>query len=287
MSTLEEAIEIGVDGQRIAGTFITPGTLIPGVLFVHGWGGSQEQYLSRAREVAELGCVCLTFDLRGHAQTKTQFETVSRAQNLEDVVTAYDTLVKRRHVDPGAIAVVGSSYGGYLAAILTSMRKVRWLALRAPALYIDSGWKSPKLQLHKDQDLRTYRQRLVLASENRALQAMQAFDGDVLLIESERDAIIPRAVLTSYREAASHARSLTYRCLDGADHGLTEERAQKNYSKVLGTWLKEMVQGSRRAQATPPASPAPPAPRAESPASTPEAVEAAAAAREPAGEART
>jgi dienelactone hydrolase len=286
MSTLEETIEIAVEGERIAGTFVTPGTLIPGVLFVHGWGGSQEQYLSRAREVAELGCVCLTFDLRGHAQTKTQFETVSRAHNLEDVVTAYDTLVKRRHVDPGAIAVVGSSYGGYLAAILTSMRKVRWLALRAPALYIDSGWKSPKLQLHKDQDLRTYRQRLVLASENRALQAMQAFGGDVLLIESESDAIIPKAVLTSYREAATHARSMTYRCLDGADHGLTEERAQKNYSKVLGTWLKEMVQGSRRAPAPPPAlapaaaaSQAAASAQAETPAASSKAAEPAAESR--------
>lgn len=283
MSTLEETIEIAVAGERIAGTFVTPGTLIPGVLFVHGWGGSQEQYHSRAREVAELGCVCLTFNLRGHAETKTQFETVSRAHNLEDVVTAYDTLVKRRHVDPGAIAVVGSSYGGYLAAILTSMRKVRWLALRAPALYIDSGWKSPKLQLHKDQDLRTYRQRLVLASENRALQAMQAFEGDVLLIQSECDAIIPRAVLTSYREAATHARSLTFRCLDGADHGLTQERDQKNYSKVLGTWLKEMVQGSRRAPAAPPAPAAAPA-RQESHAEAPAAdAETAEAAGEPRG----
>jgi uncharacterized protein len=283
MSTLEETIEIGVDAERIAGTFVTPGTLIPGVLFVHGWGGSQEQYRSRAREVAELGCVCLTFDLRGHAQTRTQFETVSRAHNLEDVVTAYDTLVKRRHVDPGAIAVVGSSYGGYLAAILTSMRKVRWLALRAPALYIDSGWKSPKLQLHKDQDLRTYRQRLVLASENRALKAIQAFEGDVMLIESECDAIIPRAVLTSYREACTHARSLTYRCLNGADHGLTGERDQKNYSKVLETWLKEMVQGSRRAPAAPPApatpvAPAAPAAQAESPAPTADTAQAAEAA---------
>jgi len=291
MSTLEETIEIGVDGERIAGTFVTPGTLIPGVLFVHGWGGSQEQYRSRAREVAELGCVCLTFDLRGHAQTRTQFETVSRAQNLEDVVTAYDTLVKRRHVDPGAIAVVGSSYGGYLAAILTSMRKVRWLALRAPALYIDSGWKSPKLQLHKDQDLRTYRQRLVLASENRALKAMQAFEGDVMLIESECDAIIPRAVLTSYREAAIHARSLTYRCLGGADHGLTGERAQKNYTKVLETWLKEMVQGSRRSPASASAEAPEPVPQAsqtpsESPDPQVEAAEGANAAREPAAEPR-
>lgn len=253
MSTIEESIEIRLDGDAIAGTFVTPGTLIPGVLFVHGWGGSQEQYLARARDVAALGCVCLTFDLRGHAQTRAQFETVSRAQNLQDVLTAYDTLAKRRHVDPGAIAVVGSSYGGYLAAILGGLRPVKWLALRAPALYIDTAWDSPKLKLHQDQELRTYRQRLVLAHENRALQALQAFEGDVLLIESERDETIPRTVLTSYREAAIHTRSLTYRCLDGADHGLTGERDQTAYSKVLVTWLKEMVQGARRGAVVPPA----------------------------------
>jgi len=62
--------------------------------------------------------VCLTFDLRGHAETRPQFETVSRALNLRDLIAAYDLLAQRHHVDPGSIAVVGSSYGGYLAAIL-------------------------------------------------------------------------------------------------------------------------------------------------------------------------
>ncbi len=252
MATIDEPIEIDVEASRIAGTFVTPGTLIPGVLFVHGWGGSQEQYLSRAREVAALGCVCLTFDLRGHAQTRSQyFETVSRADNLRDVLAAYDKLVQRRHVDPAAVAVVGSSYGGYLAAILSSMRPVRWLALRAPALYIDTGWELPKLQLHKDQDLRSYRRHLVHAADNRALQACQAFAGDVLLIESEQDDIVPRTVLTSYREAAKDARSLTYRCLDGADHGLTDDANQQAYSSVLVSWLKEMIVGARRGKVQP------------------------------------
>src|SRR3954454_16116987 len=118
MPTRDEAIEIGVDGQHIAGTLVVPATLIPGVLFVHGWGGNQEQYLARAREIAALGCICLTFDLRGHAQTRLQYETVSRAANLADVLAAYDLLAQRRHVDKTSIAVVGSSYGGYLSAIL-------------------------------------------------------------------------------------------------------------------------------------------------------------------------
>ena len=86
--------------QHIAGTLVAPRTLIPGVLFVHGWGGSQQQYVARARTLAALGCVCLTFDLRGHVQTLSQHETVSREDNLRDVFAAYDVLAahpKRRH----------------------------------------------------------------------------------------------------------------------------------------------------------------------------------------------
>jgi len=257
MNTFEEAVRITIGSDPIAGTLITPGTLIPGVLFVHGWGGSQEQYLARAREISALGCICLTFDLRGHAQTRDQYESVSRAKNLDDVVAAYDLLSSRAHVDTSSIAVIGSSYGGYLSAILATVRPVKWLALRAPALYQDSGWDLPKLQLHQQQDLVAYRSHLIESTANRALQACRAFDGDVLLVESENDTIIPRPVLTSYREAFIHAHSLTYRCLEGSDHGLTTEASQRDYTTVLVAWLKEMLRGARVGQLPAP-SPIPP-----------------------------
>lgn len=248
MATRDEPVAISVDGGQISGTFVTPGTLVPGVLMVHGWGGSQAQYLARAREVAALGCVCLTFDLRGHAQTRAQYETVTREQNMHDVLAAYDLLAARAHVDPDAIAVVGSSYGGYLATLLTALRPVKWLGLRVPALYIDSGWDSPKLKLHEVQDLKHYRQRLVTPEENRALRALQQFGGDVLLVQSEHDDIIPDAVLRSYRDASKHARSLTYRCMKGADHGLSAAADQQAYKRLLVSWLGEMLFGARGPQ---------------------------------------
>ena len=245
MATRDQTIDVAIGDGHIAGTLIMPGTRIPGVLFVHGWGGSQQQYLSRAREVAALGCVCLTFDLRGHAETRTQYEAVSREQNLADVVAAYDVLAGNPNVDSSAIAVVGSSYGGYLAAILTSMRTVKWLALRAPALYLDLGWELPKLQLHREHDLVAYRKKPIPAAENRALRACLEFQGDVLLIESENDSVIPHTVITSYVDACTRAHSLTYRTIHGADHGLSDEGSQRSYTALLVNWMTEMVQGAR------------------------------------------
>jgi dienelactone hydrolase len=241
MSTRDEHIGIAVDSMQIAGTIVRPDTKLPGVLFVHGWGGSQEQYMARAHETAALGCVCLTFDLRGHASTKRQQETVTRENNLCDVLAAYDKLVAQPGVDPSAIAVVGSSYGGYLGAILTSMRPVKWLGLRVPALYMDTEWEIPKRQLHQDQDLETYRQSLVPAEENRALRACAAFQGDVLVIESELDKVIPHAVISSYLEACIQPRSLTYRVMKGADHGLSAPSCQRAYTTLLVSWLSEMI----------------------------------------------
>ena len=72
MPTRDRRIRYGVDDEHIAGTIICPETLVPGVLLADGWGGSQKQYLARAREIAALGCICLTFDLRGHARSQPQ-----------------------------------------------------------------------------------------------------------------------------------------------------------------------------------------------------------------------
>jgi pimeloyl-ACP methyl ester carboxylesterase len=245
MPTRDDVIEIDVDNQRIAGTLVTPGTLIPGVLFVHGWGGSQQQYVARARDVAALGCICLTFDLRGHAGTHSLYETVSREDNLHDVLAAYDTLVHQRGVDSSAIAIVGSSYGGYLAAIVTALRHVKWLALRAPALYKDSEWNSPKGQLRRLQELDAYRHRPVSSAESRALVACSTYAGHALVVESEKDSMVPAQVIANYRAALANAASLTYRVLEGADHGLSEASAQQGFTSILVNWMREMIHGAR------------------------------------------
>ena len=181
------------------------------MLFVHGWGGSQEQDLDRARQAAGLGCSCLTFDLRGHESTRVQRDTVTRQENLDDLVAAYDLLAGHPGVDKDAIAVIGLSYGGYLACILASMRPVRWLALRAPALYPDAGWELPKQALNRDPQLAHYRRQTIAWKDNRVLNACAMFRGDVLIVESEHDDLVPHAVIDNYVTAFVKPRSITAR----------------------------------------------------------------------------
>lgn len=249
METRLESIDIAVDHQTIRGTILSPAPQLPGIMFVHGWGGSQYHDLVRAREAAALGAVCLTFDLRGHEDTVAQKETVSREQNLDDLLSAYDWLASQPNVDSGAIAVIGISYGGYLAALLTERRPVRWLALRSAAIYKDEGWQLPKLQLNADEDLYAYRRRRVEPGENLALAAASRYRGDVLLVEAEHDEIVPPQTTENFRRAFSQASSLTSCVLADADHGLAEKSWQHAYTRHLLAWLTEMIVGTRGRQA--------------------------------------
>jgi uncharacterized protein len=247
MPTRDEALEIDVGDHRIAATLIVPDTQMPGVLFLHGWGGNQTQYAPRAREIAALGCACLTVDMRGHARTERQRASVTREHNLHDALAAYDTLAREPAVDPDRIAVVGSSYGGYLATIVTTLRPVKWLGVRAPALYKDSHWHMPKLQLKQVQELEAYRRTPVKPHDNRALAAAAAYTGDVLIVESGNDAVIPHEVIENYRNAFAHAHSLTYRLLEGADHGLTDPACRLAATTLLVNWMTEMISAARTA----------------------------------------
>ncbi|MFW7342904.1 alpha/beta fold hydrolase [Pollutimonas sp. H1-120] len=244
MGTSSATIEIVIDDEHIAGTFLSPQSKVPGILFVHGWGGSQERDLDRARGIAGLGCVCLTFDLRGHERGSERQKTVTREENLRDIISAYDTLAQHPAIDTNAIAVVGTSYGAYLSTILTTLRPVKWLSLRVPSLYRDAEWSVPKRQLNRE-DLAVYRGAPVTPEENRALAACAAFTGDVLIIESEHDHLVPHATIMSYRAAFRNSHSLTHRVVDGADHALSEKTSQQAYTSILVGWITEMVVGAR------------------------------------------
>jgi uncharacterized protein len=238
-------IRIDVGAQRIGGRLLLPPPPVhdrhPAVLFVHGWGATQRHDIGKGKRLQRLGYAGLTFNLRGHARTRRQRDTVTRADNLRDLLAAYDFLVAQPGVDPERIAVVGSSYGGYLAVLLTADRKVRALALQAPAIYKDPDFDRPKTALNLDGDLPAYRRRRLTPDDNLALRNAARFEGDVLLVESEHDSVIPHQVVENYRVAFGAAASVSHRLLGDADHGLSREPWRRRYGAALAEWLSRVL----------------------------------------------
>jgi dienelactone hydrolase len=99
-------------GVRVYGFLLVPRS--PGrhaaVLFLHGSGGTREDLLVPAAELANRGFVTMTISQPNDAATYRPLVVNARR--------ALDLLVARRDVDPHRLGVVGFSLGGQTAAIL-------------------------------------------------------------------------------------------------------------------------------------------------------------------------
>jgi dienelactone hydrolase len=206
-------------GRTLSGTLVRPAFASgssPALVFVHGWRSSQQSYVGRAESLAEEGFIGLTFDLHGHGESETDGSVLDSTRTedfLADVVAAYDFLVLQGDVDANRIGVVGASLGAYLGVWATTRRRVRWLALRAPADH-------PQDKLGS------------------ALDALSGFSGDLLVVESELDRVIPHELVMSYLRAMADDSRVTHEVIRGAQHELSEPEWRARFVEILRQWFR-------------------------------------------------
>jgi alpha-beta hydrolase superfamily lysophospholipase len=83
----------------------------PGVVVVHGASSRKENHADFARLATANGWAALTFDLPGHGESEREFTGAA----IEDVIAMSDLLAVQPGVDGDAVALRGSSLGGFLA----------------------------------------------------------------------------------------------------------------------------------------------------------------------------
>lgn len=83
----------------------------PGVVIVHGAGSRKENHADFARLATATGWAALAFDLPGHGDSEPPMSGAA----VEDVIAMGRLLASQDGVDPGRVAVRGSSLGGFLA----------------------------------------------------------------------------------------------------------------------------------------------------------------------------
>ncbi len=115
------------------------------------------------------------------------------------------------------IIVAGTSFGGYLSALLTAQRKPYGVILRVPAIYKDDEFTIPqkKRQSFLDDAYRQFKPTVSASDNLAALEAIKNFDGSVYVIEQELDSIIPKNIPQSYFNVAKRGN---YLVIPGTEH---------------------------------------------------------------------
>jgi alpha-beta hydrolase superfamily lysophospholipase len=123
----------------------------PAMVILHGAGSAKENHADFARLCAASGWLALTYDQRGHGESKDEMGP----QAVEDVGRMAAMLGERDDVRPRRICVRGSSMGGFLAihAAATSKALAGVIAI-CPATEegLRRGLRDGELEMRADAD---------------------------------------------------------------------------------------------------------------------------------------
>ena len=236
-----EKVEFDDNGLKLRGDFFTPNdsTKNHAVLFLHGWTGGPNT--DAAEVVAQEGYTAMTFSFEGHNNSDGSIDKITRKRALSNAVHAYDLLRKKTGPDT-KIVLVGNSFGGYIAALLTYVRKCSDISLRVPANYLDTGMEEPQNgQGHEDPRVSEWRLKELQYNSSEALRAVNGFSGQIQIIEAQKDEIIPHRAVQNYVDACPDSAKVDYHIMQDWPHSLSTHKVRnKEFQELLIHWLKEL-----------------------------------------------
>src|SRR5882762_6141103 len=106
-----QQISFTVDGQKLNGNLFypeNPKEKNPAILFIHGWTSEMKRSYEYAEALSKLGYICMLFDMRGHGISEGNIDEQTRQDFINDILAAYDYLIKCEKVDEENVSAVGS-----------------------------------------------------------------------------------------------------------------------------------------------------------------------------------
>jgi dipeptidyl aminopeptidase/acylaminoacyl peptidase len=100
---------------------IKPGEKVPGILWIHGGPTSQfsDAYTANMQFFAQQGYAVLAPNIRGSSGYSQHFEDLNDGDwghdDLKDVIAGVEYLKRLAYVDPDAMGITGTSYGGCMS----------------------------------------------------------------------------------------------------------------------------------------------------------------------------
>jgi hypothetical protein len=229
------------NGLKIHGTLCIPETKdkpFPAVIIFHGMTSSEASYIALTEKLEKLGIAGLAVSMRGHGESEGDFQRSTVKESISDGTASYDYLCSIEGVDNSRIGLVGSSVGTILAAMTSAQRNVKSIVLRAPAAYTSEMMELSMAGTMVNEG-RQFHEIKELASTP-AGTAIASFTGDLLVVASEKDMIIPHFITDGYVDLAEHAKSKGLFTIKGAPHNLTGEY-KDTFNQLAANWFKDTL----------------------------------------------
>lgn len=156
---------------------------------------------------------------------------------LKDAQAGLNLLRKQKQVDKERVGISGTSWGGYLAAIIASKNpEVKSLILRAPAVYKDE-WEGAPLSSFPVEELK----QMVKVGDFDSFKAIRKFKGSLLIIYHEYDEIVPKVVIDAYYKNAVSVREKKLHMLRKAPHKITDPGLIKETQDLTINWFRRTL----------------------------------------------
>jgi len=178
----------------------------------------------------------MTIALRGMGSAG-DLKTLTRADFLKDIITGYDYLTEVDGVDKTRISVAGESFGAYMACILSTKRAVKSIALRVPTDFPNEGFDNTPQEKFAGLLSQEWKMQEHHFTESRALQGLHDFQGNILVVASERDEIVPYQTTKNYLNAIRESAKIKYHLMTGIGHALINPIKLYQFMRFQTEWL--------------------------------------------------
>ena len=238
ISTTEFTVTRG--GFRIAGTRCASKNAngIP-VIISHGFLGNRKSVAGYAEALAAWGYTAYTFDFVGGGpknDSDGSMTDMSVLTEKEDLLAVMDYVRQDASVNFDSLVLMGCSQGGFVSAMVAAEHpaEIKKLILIYPALCIPDDARSGKMMFFKFDpkqmpdtvsaflgSLKISRQYIADAMKLDAFQAIEPYDGEVLIVHGTADRIVNFHYAERAKETFGERAQLLP--VQGADHGFKKK----------------------------------------------------------------
>jgi uncharacterized protein len=232
----KQNVEFKVGQDTLRGTLFIPDGKgpFPAVIFFHGSGSNGETYFEASERLAKNGILAFMFNLRGCGISDGNFKEQTLAMGLEDAKSGLNFFLSLKDLDKNRVGMAGSSFGGFLAAMLCSDFDFKSLALIVPAAY--APFQLNTFHTDDPEVLRTD------FEQSESYQKIQNFKNNLLIVQSEQDDILPTGMVEKYLGVATSVNKVEHLLLKDTKHRIKLfPKAKELLLKKLVSWFSETL----------------------------------------------